>query len=111
MQYKYENTFRKGACQPLDDGFLWGKREGSGTGQGNTRDHNFLSDVLFLEKDKWSKETLRAFFQLRHQRKERENAGNRVREEWDQDEQNDPGLGTGHAPFRLILSGLSEEKK
>lgn len=52
MRYKYENTFRKGTCQPLDGGFLWGKREGAGTGQGNTRDHNFLSDVLFLEKDK-----------------------------------------------------------
>lgn len=34
------------------------RREGNGTGQGNTQDHNFLSDVLCLEKDKGSEETL-----------------------------------------------------
>ena len=48
MQYEYKNMFRKEICQPLDGGFLWGKREGNGTGQRNRRDHNFLSDVLFF---------------------------------------------------------------
>ena len=58
MQYEYKNMFRKEICQPLDGGFLWGRSEGNGTGQGNKRHHNFLSDALFFEKEKWSQETL-----------------------------------------------------
>lgn len=64
-QYKYKNTFRKDICQPLDGGFLWGKREGNGTGQGNKRDHNFLSDVNFLKKKRDPKKLLKSIFPIK----------------------------------------------
>lgn len=35
MQDENKNTFRKDICQPLGGGFLWGKKDGDRTGQGN----------------------------------------------------------------------------
>ena len=50
MQYKYKNMFRKDTCQPLDGGFLWGKREGNGTARGTNGTTTALVTFYFLKK-------------------------------------------------------------
>lgn len=66
-------------------GFLWGEREGTGAGQGNTWDHNFLSDVLFLKKTQmiW-RNSSGVFFPLRDEWKGRQNVGSQAQDEWTQ---------------------------